>query len=126
MKRIIAFALTLAFLFPISAFAATVNNSLCWDRVTTNGDGTPVTNLGGYRIKLGAVTHVYTITKEVVLTPTPLAPCSTLGSLTIPDGTYFAVVTAYNTDGAVSGDSNEVTFILNTKVPAIPGNLRLQ
>ena len=41
----------------------------------------------------------------------------------IPDGTYFWVVTAYDTEGLESGYSNEVTKRLDTTPPDNPQGL---
>jgi hypothetical protein len=74
--------------------------SLAWDAPTTNTDGTPLTDLAGYKLHYGASPDVYSTTV-------------TLGNSTsyvlnnLAPGTYYFVVTAVNSAGIESTFSNE-------------------
>lgn len=75
---------------------------LAWDAPTTNADGTLLADLAGYKIYYGNASGSYSeavtvgaVTNYVL---TDLAP-----------GTYYIAVTAYNSAGAESDYSNEVT-----------------
>ena len=76
---------------------------LSWDPPTTNADGSPLTDLDGYRIYYGTSSGAYVTTLDVgnVIT-------STITNLT--DGTiYYFAVTAYDLSGNESDFSNEVS-----------------
>jgi len=96
------------------------HQSFVWTAPTTNEDGTPLTDLGGYR--------VYTC---------PASPCSKatgtlLGTtaagvttLAVPHGkSGMAFTTAFDTSGNESMESNVVPF--DTLPPAAPGGLTVQ
>lgn len=75
--------------------------TLSWKAPTTNTDGSPLTNLAGYKIHYGTASHSYTAT-------------FTIGNVTnysfaLPAGTYYFAVTSYDTQGSESGFSNEGT-----------------
>ena len=83
------------------AFAAQAN--LAWDTISTYSDGTPMTNLGGYRIYSGTASKQYTNKVDV-----GNLTSYTLNSLT--DGaTYYFAITAYDTLGNESSYSNELS-----------------
>ena len=82
---------------PASAGTAT----LSWKAPTTNTDGTPLTDLGGYKIHYGTASGSYTATVVVGKTTTY--------AFALPAGTYYFAVTTYDTLGSESGFSNEVT-----------------
>lgn len=84
----------------IALGSATLN----WTPPTQNEDGTPLTNLAGYRIYYGTQSGNYTRTVTV---PNPGLSTYTIDSLT-PD-TYYFVSTAVNTLGEESTYSNETT-----------------
>jgi hypothetical protein len=76
-----------------------------WDAPTTNADGSPLTNLAGFKVYYGNAPGVYTQTIDVgnirSYSVSGLAP-----------GTYYFTVTAYYTTMAESGHSNEVNTLL--------------
>ncbi len=79
------------------AAAGTV--TLSWKAPTTNTDGTPLTNLAGYKIHYGTASGVYTATFSIGNT--------TNYSFALPAGTYYFAVTSYDTLGSESSFSNE-------------------
>ncbi len=105
----------------VFALPAQQKTTLTWDAPATNSDGSPLTDLAGYKVYWSTKAGVYDNgnVKDVgnVLT---VNIGSAAGQL---KGTYFFVVTAYNTVGNESAFSNEVSasFFL---VPAAPKNLR--
>ena len=88
----------------VTAFAGTI--TLAWDAPTTNIDGTPLTDLAGYKIYYGPTSGSYTNTLDVGNVTT-----SVVNNLT--DGlTYYFTVSAYNSAGVESSFSNEVSKTL--------------
>ncbi|RJQ55301.1 MAG: hypothetical protein C4526_03900 [Nitrospiraceae bacterium] len=77
--------------------------SLSWDAPATNSDGTPLTDLAGYKIYIGTSTGIYS---EIVDAGNVSA--YTIENLT--PGVYYFVVVAYNTSGNESDFSNEVAL----------------
>jgi Fibronectin type III domain len=78
--------------------------ALTWEPPTENNDGTPLTNLAGYRIRYGTQSGNYT---SVVNLDNPgLATYVVAG---LASGTYFFVISAYNQNGVESQLSNEAT-----------------
>lgn len=78
--------------------------TLTWTPPTENEDGTPLTNLAGYRIRYGSQSGNYT---SVVNLTNPGLATYVLGGLA--SGTYYVVISAYNQSGIESGYSNEAT-----------------
>ncbi len=81
-----------------NAAAGTV--SLSWNAPTANVDGTPLTDLAGYKLHYGTTSGVYTFSLV-------------LGNVTnyafaLPAGTYYFALSAYDTLGLESGLSNEL------------------
>lgn len=97
-------------------FAGTA--TLSWNPPTTNVDGTPLTDLAGYRIYYGTSTGNYTQNINVGNVTT-----YQLASLT--DGyTYYFAITAYDTLGNESAYSNEISKfmqVVDTTPPVISG-----
>ena len=81
---------------------------LSWTPPTTNSDGTPLTDLGGYKAYAGKTSGNYTIVKDV-------GNVTTYTITSLPEGKWYFAVTAYDTSGNESGYSNEVS-----KTIAIP------
>ncbi|MBI5406699.1 MAG: putative Ig domain-containing protein [Nitrospirae bacterium] len=79
---------------------------LSWDPPATNADGSPLTDLSGYRIYYGTSPGVYGITIDVGNVITAIVPNLAGGSL------YYFVVTAYDLLGNESQFSNEVNKII--------------
>jgi len=83
------------------SFAANVTFS--WTPPTTNSDGTPLTDLAGYRVYSGVSSRNYTQNTDV----------GNVTSYTVTNlsggTTYYFAVTAYDTSGNQSTFSNELT-----------------
>lgn len=75
--------------------------TLTWDAPTNNADGTPLTDLAGYKIYYRTPSGYYT---EVI----DVGNVTTYKIENLNPGTYYFTVTAYDTSGNESGDSNEV------------------
>ena len=88
--------------FSIAVLAvATGSVTLSWTPPTTNSNGSPLTNLAGYRVHWG--TAIGTYTSSVTLDNPGLASYVVEG---LAPGTYYFVVTALNSAGAESQFSN--------------------
>lgn len=77
--------------------------TLIWESPTTNADGTPLTDLAGYKVYYGTASGTY---------GTPI----NVGNVTtykvtglLSDKMYYFVVTAFDTSGNESGYSNQVS-----------------
>jgi|GEM_PF-2630479 len=80
--------------------------SLSWTAPTTNTNGTPVTNLAGYKLLIGNGPGSYQQKIDV-------GKVLSYSDSTLNDGsTYYFAVTAYDTSGVESGYSNEVSKTL--------------
>lgn len=79
--------------------------TLSWDAPTTNADGTPLTDLAGYKVYDGRSSGVYTTSTDVgSLTTATIAGYAA--------GTYYFTVVAYDASGNESDHSNEVVATL--------------
>src|SRR5690606_2021147 len=74
---------------------------LQWDPPTENVDGSPLTDLAGYRIYYGTSSRAYT---EVVTASKDV----TRHAVKLPSGEYHFAMTALDADGNESAYSNEV------------------
>lgn len=93
---------------PASPQASNRSLTLAWETPTENSDGTPLLNLGGYRIYYGnvpsALTHVIDVSNA---------------SLTryvvdgLAAGTYYFAIASYNALGIESNPSPEVAASVN-------------
>ena len=111
MKKLI---LTLAILFfAVSAFAAT-NVTLRWNANTES-------DLVGYRIYRSTIqgSGYVKVGQDVIASTTEFV------DMNVPDGTYYWVVTAFDTENLESIYSNEVTTKLDSTAPAPPQNLTI-
>lgn len=94
------------------------NLTFKWDAVTLNADGTPCTDLGGYKLYRGTAKGIY-------------GPAIEVGNVTTyvhsetKDGKYYYAVSAYDTSGNESGVSNEVTVTIDHTAPKPPSNFSL-
>jgi hypothetical protein len=80
--------------------------TLTWSAPTTNVDGTPLTDLAGYKVYFGTTSGVYSSSLSVGLnvgTP-PSYIVNNLGA-----GTYYFAVTAYDAAGVESAFSTEAS-----------------
>jgi hypothetical protein len=78
--------------------------TLSWDAPTTNADGTPLTDLAGYKIYYGTSSHTYSTAINVGnLREYKIADL-------ITEVTFYFAVTAYDMSGNESEYSNEVNI----------------
>src|SRR3989304_7019692 len=97
--------------------------TLCYDPPTTNTDGTPLTDLAGFKAYSSQASGVYTDAQaKDVGNVTCINLEQTFG---IQTGLYYYVVTAYNTAKIESPFSDEVSN-LSTKQSNSPKNTRTQ
>jgi hypothetical protein len=80
--------------------------TLTWAAPATNADGTPLTDLAGYRVYFGPGSGNYIYKNDV-----GNVTICTIGGLT--QGTWCFAVTAYDTSGNESDYSNEVCVVIN-------------
>lgn len=96
---------------------------LVWDAPTTNTDGSPLTDLGGYKVYCGDSSGNYTIVKDIGL---PLENRYQLDQILTEEKTYYCVMTAYDAAGNESDYSNEVSFPFVINLPNAPQNVRTE
>lgn len=98
-----------AFAIAVSAPAAGASSvNLTWSAVTLNSDGSPVTDLKGYKIHYGTQSQNYT---GAISVDNPTLTTYLVNSL--PAGKYYFAVTAYNSAGLESPPSDEITATFN-------------
>jgi hypothetical protein len=78
--------------------------SLVWEAPTQNSDGSPITNLAGYKIHYGTSSDDYTETVALNNASLNRYVIDNLKS-----GTYYFAITAYNAQGLESPLSGEIT-----------------
>jgi hypothetical protein len=84
-----------------------VSGTLIWDAPSSNTDGSPATDVAGYKIYYGTTSGTYTASIDVGnATSIPLA---TLAAAVPAAGIYYIAVTAYDTAGNESVYSNEIS-----------------
>ena len=94
----------------LPAFSITVQQAamgsatLSWQAPTTRTDGSPLTNLAGYRIRYGTSSGNY---PNLVGIPNGGLTSAVIENL--PPSTYYFVVSAYDTTGAESDNSSPVS-----------------
>lgn len=86
-----------------SGGTASTTASLSWDAPDANIDGSPVSDVAGYRVYYGTSSGNYTSSVDI-----GLANAAVIESLT-PGTTYYFVVTVYDTSGNESAYSSEVS-----------------
>jgi len=94
------------------AFAGTA--ALSWAAPTTNTDGTPLTNLAGYKVYYGTSSGNYGA-------PVNIGSQTSYSVTGLNAGTYYFAVTAYDGSGNESSFSNEVTKTIVAVPPVISG-----
>jgi hypothetical protein len=117
MKRILLIALCF-----LSYQAGAGEAELTWTAPTQNTDGTPLTDLAGFKIYIGTTQGgPYPVTVDVA---DPTATTITIPNLTAGT-TYWFVSTAYNSADPVqeSDFSNEVSKLIPHPVPMPPTGL---
>lgn len=102
-------------LFPVFCFATS--------NVTFEWDANSEADLAGYRLYQSAASgnYIYGQGNEVL----DIAAGTVTGTINVTDGTYFWVLTAYDTDGNESDPSNEVTRKLDATRPSAPSGLSI-
>jgi len=78
--------------------------TLSWQAPTQRADGSPLTNLAGYRIRYGTAPGSY---PNLVQIANPGVTTHVIGNL--PPGTYYFVATAYDSSGRESEFSGVVS-----------------
>jgi len=122
MRKLIA--LYIISLLPVIAYATEV--TLTWSAPTTNADGTPLTDLAGYKIYYGTESGNYSNIVDVGY----LDGAEVSYSLELTDNRYYFAVTAYDTSGNESDYSNERAKTVGTdtdgdNIPDLVDNCRL-
>ena len=82
--------------------------TLSWTPPTEHTDGSPLLDLGGYKIYFGPTEDNYT---ELVNLANPGLAMYVTDPL--PPGTYYFVITAYDSGGRESGHSNVASTTIN-------------
>jgi hypothetical protein len=106
-KFLLAMAATLfiiAACMTLTAHAAQMQ--LAWDASTTNTDGTPLTDLAGYKVYYGQASRQYDVSVDAGLSTTAM-----LSGLA-PWRTYYVAVTTYNTSAQESDFSKEISTVI--------------
>jgi hypothetical protein len=85
--------------------AVSGNATLSWHAPTANADGTPLTDLAGYRIYYGTSSGAYSAIIDA-------GNRTTYVINNLASGTYYFAVTAYNASGKESSYSSEVKKII--------------
>jgi hypothetical protein len=93
---------------PTSTTTSSSVVTLGWVAPTQNSNGTPITDLAGYKIHYGTASQDYT---QVVSITNPSLSRYVLDSL--PSGTYYFAISSYNSKGLESPLSGEITASLN-------------
>ena len=90
--------------------------------MTLEWDANTESDLAGYRLYQSDTSGVYIfgVGNEVATIPAGTEVVTLPG---LPDGTYYWVLTAFDTGGQESGPSNEITEEIDA-VPGCPQNLR--
>lgn len=78
--------------------------TLAWDAPTSDEDGSDLTDLAGYKLYYGTSPQ-----PEIYATPVNVGAVITYTTPDLSPGTYYFVVTAYDTSGNESVPSNEVS-----------------
>ncbi len=114
MKRLLILTSVISLLLMSVSFGYTGQATLSWVAPTTNEDGTPLTDLAGYKIYYGTATGNYPKNVDV-------GNVNTFSITGLPTGTYFFVATAYNIAKFESTYSNEVSKNITNKPSAPSG-----
>lgn len=113
MKRFM-FVFVLVLIMACLAQAKTVNYTLKWD---ANSEA----DLAGYKVYQSTISGKYTVPVKV-MAGTPASPVYE-GVVTDDSDkvvTYYFVVTAYDTGGLESDYSNEVSMVVDSRIPPAP------
>ncbi len=111
--KLLTLSLFLVLFFGVVSRTHAGSMYLAWDAPSTTTDGTPLTDLAGYKIYYGQTAGIYTsVVNAGQQTQYPLA---TLLPNSIEGQTYYFAVTAYDTAGNESDLSNEVNYTIPWK-----------
>lgn len=111
MKKLVVVLIGILWLLCMSISAQTTNAgeaTLSWTAPTTNVDGTPLTDLGGYKTYWGTASRNYSNNKDV-------GNVTTYKITGLSEGKWYFAVTAYDSSGNESAYSNEPTKVI--KIP---------
>jgi hypothetical protein len=95
-----------AALLILSSTALAGEADLSWNAPVLNEDGSALTDLAGYKVYWGPTSGIYPSSVDVAD-----VTAHTVADLT--EGGWFFAVTAYDTAGNESGESNEVSKIIS-------------
>jgi hypothetical protein len=92
--------------------------TLAWDAPTTNEDGTPLTDLAGYRVHYGSSPQTYTQTVDA-------GNVTRMTLQNLPPGIYYFAATAYDLSRNESRYSNEVSHPLDGTLLSSTGMVQI-
>lgn len=123
MKRISLVCLFTVILSLVVPIIARGGVRFTWTAPTNNTDGTPLTDLAGYKLYKSSTPEIGYSQEgpDIVGTPPPITV--DWNPTTPTDGTFYFVVTAFDVSGNESGRSNEVSVKYDNIAPGAPGNL---
>lgn len=119
MKRLLVILTLILFVAVPAVFAEGPLNppETRWTNPTTNTDGSDYVDPGGIKMYIGTVTTgPYTFAMDISDTTLTVISAS-MSSLDLPDGQYYLVLTAYDTIGNESDNSNVLAFDWNKSRP---------
>src|SRR3989344_2741407 len=97
---------------------------LTWDYPTTNTDESALTDLSGFKVYYGMSSGSYSTTIDAAFATCVTAPPCSTSTYTVANlnngPTYYFVVTAYDTTGNESANSNEVFKTITPSSSPIP------
>ncbi len=122
MKRLLVLVLALFIIFGVSMTTVEAGEAiLSWDPPTTNADGTPLTDLAGYKVYRGMVSGVYSAI------PFDVGNVTSYTFSGLSEGTtYYYAITAYDASGNESAYSNEVNKTMPQVKPSPPTGCTIQ
>lgn len=94
-------------------------------QVVFEWDANTESDLAGYRMYQSSVSGQYVYGKANAIGEIP-AGTETFTLVTLADGTFYWVATAFDTAGNESGPSNEVSTTINFEPPKPPGGCVLR
>jgi hypothetical protein len=115
MKRIFVVLVAVIFAISLSGLALAKDIGFVWD---PNSEG----DLAGYRLYESQTSGQYTYGPGNAVKD--IAAGTETVNIVKGDGTYYWVLTAYDTSGNESGPSNEVTYTVDETGPSPPTNFR--
>lgn len=100
-------------MLPVLPYAAEQTLTLAWDAPASNADGSPITDLAGYRIYSAEVpieTRDQAGLEQLAELPASSLQADVTVMTTALSGTLYFRATAFDTSGNESALSNEVAF----------------